>query len=54
VEDRKAPQTLFQPAARKKRWRSMTLTFIGSVGAVMQVKTGPATDTGEGGPFRNM
>ncbi len=29
------------------------LTFVGSVGAVMQVKTGPAIDTGQGGVRKN-
>ncbi len=33
----------------KKHWASMTLTYVGNVGAVMQVKTGPSTDPGEGG-----
>jgi hypothetical protein len=37
----------------KKHWASMTLTFVGNVGAVMQDKTGPSTDTGQGGPRRN-
>jgi hypothetical protein len=53
VEERKVTPTLIQPTARKKRWRSMTLTFVGSVGAVMQAKTGPTPDTGQGGPFHS-
>ena len=38
-----------QPAAQQKGWSPMTLRYVGSVGAVMQVKTGPTTDPGAGG-----
>jgi hypothetical protein len=39
-------------SSAKKPWKPMLLAYVGHVGAVMQVKTGPTNDTGQGGVHR--